>query len=57
MQLGIQDFYDEVPQEDQRYKMGKERIKEINEDFHKFKEKMEEKKRSIEIKKIEKETI
>ena len=51
VKLGIDDFYDEVPQEDQRAKRGKERIQQINEDFLKFKEKMEEKKRAIEMRK------
>ena len=40
VQLGINDFYDEVPPEDERAKKGKERIQQINQDFHKFKAQM-----------------
>ena len=47
MQLGVEDFYDEMPQEDERTRKGFEKVKQINEDFHKFKEKMEMKKRMI----------
>jgi hypothetical protein len=51
VQLGLSDFYDKIPDEDERAERGKERIKEINEDFKRFKELVEEKKRYIENKK------
>lgn len=57
MKLSVDDFYDEMPSEDLRAQKGRERVKQINEDFHRFKEKMDEKKRVIEMKKTEKEAL
>jgi hypothetical protein len=51
VQLGVKDFYDELPPEDERARKGVEKVKEINEDYIRFKEKMEEKRRAIENKK------
>lgn len=36
-----------IPDQDERAKRGKQKIKEINEDFKRYKEEMEEKKRLI----------
>ena len=57
VKLDVEDFYDQMPSEDLRAQKGRERVKQINEDFHRFKEQMEEKKRAIEMKKAEKEAL
>jgi hypothetical protein len=51
VQLHVGQFYDEIPQQDMRAERGKERVKQINQEFRAFKEIMEEKKRRIEERK------
>ena len=57
VQLGLQDFYDSIPSEDERVKKGKQRVQLINQDFLRFKEIMEQKKKLIERKKQEKKAM
>ena len=51
MQLGVRQFYDRLPNQEEMVKKGKEKIKLINEDFRRHKEEMEEKRRLIESRK------
>lgn len=57
MQLGLQQFYPELPNEDPRGQISKDKVKQINEDFLQFKNAIEQRRKYIESKKAEKEAL
>lgn len=55
--LGVTEFYDELPEKDERTDRCKDKVKKINEDFRSFKQKMDQIKQRQAAKKNEKATL